>query len=134
MTLCSSCFTSHDRSRPRRRSGSKSSPAARWCLLAAFLASSGSGGAPLIAAEIDAVRLATAKSAALAHAAQAREQLGLSAAEVADLGVSSIVPSRHNGLTHVYLMQRVNGLEVVNAILNIAVDRAGKAVYTASSV
>ncbi len=75
----------------------------------------------------------TPRAAALAHLALSAEQLGLSSAEVAEVTVSSEVPTRHNGLTHVYLQQQVGGLEVVNAVTNIAIDRRGKVFHTAST-
>ena len=52
--------------------------------------------------------------------------LGLTAADVADFAVTDVVPSRHNGLTHVYLRQRVNGLEIVGAEMNLSFKRNGE--------
>ena len=58
---------------------------------------------------------------------------GMSAAEVAQLTVSSVVPTESNGLTNVYLQQRVNAIEVSTAMLNVAVTSKGKVLRVASS-
>ena len=60
-------------------------------------------------------------------------ELGLSAADVAGLAVSSVVPTAHNGLTNVYLQQRVAGIDVSNAMLNVAVTGQGTVFRVASS-
>ena len=49
---------------------------------------------------------------ARAYVTTNRQQFGLSASDVQDIAVSSVVPSRHNGVTHVYLQQRYRGIEV----------------------
>jgi len=50
---------------------------------------------------------------------------GFAAADLTDLVVTDEVLTQHNGVTHVYLSQRVNGLEVVNAVANANVTRNG---------
>ena len=60
-------------------------------------------------------------------------ELGLSAADVAGLAVSSVVPTQHNGLTNVYLQQRVAGIDVSTAMLNVAVTGQGTVFSVASS-
>ena len=47
-------------------------------------------------------------------------KLGLA---VADLVVKNIVPSDATGVTSVYLRQKVNGIEVVNADINVNVNK-----------
>ena len=49
-----------------------------------------------------------------------QQQLGLAAADVV---VKSIVPTRATGVTSVYLRQKVNGIEVNNANINVNVNK-----------
>jgi len=42
--------------------------------------------------------------------------------------VSSMYTSKHNGVTHIYLKQVVDGLEVANGDFNINIDRTGRVV------
>lgn len=51
--------------------------------------------------------------------------LGLSESDVADMVVSDQYATRHNGVTHVYFKQRLNGIEVFNGILNVNVTPEG---------
>ena len=67
------------------------------------------------------------------HVAKRAGTYGLSSADVSDLELSSVVPSESNGLTHVYLQQRVNSIEVSTAMLNVAVTAKGKVLRVASS-
>jgi extracellular elastinolytic metalloproteinase len=53
------------------------------------------------------------------------EQLGLTAADLADVGVTSAVSS-HTGTTHVYLRQRHAGIDVHGAAININVTADGR--------
>jgi hypothetical protein len=53
------------------------------------------------------------------------EQAGLSPDDVADLLVTSETKSRHSGITHVYLRQRVDGREVFGADSNFNVGPDG---------
>ena len=73
--------------------------------------------------------VAVARAFVRAHAAE----YGLSKADVAQLAVSSVVPTEGNGVTHVYLQQRVGSLEVSTAMLNVAVTSAGEVLRVASS-
>jgi hypothetical protein len=68
---------------------------------------------------------------ALAYASENADELGVGAADVGDLFVSSVVPSRASGATHVNLNQRVRGLEVFGGNATISIDRLGR-VYFAS--
>lgn len=45
-----------------------------------------------------------------------------------DYVVQSVYKSDLNGVTHVYLRQKVNGLEVLNGDININVDRFGQVI------
>ena len=67
-----------------------------------------------------------AQAIALAHLRDAASTLGLEASDVADVAVTDLVPSPHNGVTHVYLRQRVNGLEIDGAEMGIHIDRLGR--------
>ena len=67
------------------------------------------------------------------HVSKRAGTYGLSSADVVGPRVSSVVPSESNGLTHVYLQQRVNSIEVSTAMLNVAVTAKGKVLRVASS-
>ncbi|HET9540960.1 MAG TPA: M36 family metallopeptidase [Candidatus Limnocylindria bacterium] len=59
--------------------------------------------------------------------------LGLRAADVADIAVTKSYTDAHNGVTHVYLRQRYNGIEVYNANANANVARDGSIISLHSS-
>jgi extracellular elastinolytic metalloproteinase len=65
---------------------------------------------------------------ALDYIRRNKQTLGLSDDDLADLLVQDRYVSQHNGLTHLYLRQRLNGIEVFNGDLNINVDRQGRVV------
>ncbi|MEO8197995.1 MAG: M36 family metallopeptidase, partial [Thermoanaerobaculia bacterium] len=67
-----------------------------------------------------------ARQWAAADLVRQASELGLTSADVADFAVTDVVPTRHNGLTHVYLRQRVNGLEIVGAEMNLSFKRNGQ--------
>src|SRR3954454_12244082 len=46
----------------------------------------------------------------------------------ADFVIKNIYKSDHNGITHVYFKQIVNGLEVVNSDLNVNIDIFGRVI------
>lgn len=50
-----------------------------------------------------------------------------------DYAISSSYKSSHNNVTHVYLKQIVNGIEVENGDLNINIDRQGRVVSMGES-
>jgi hypothetical protein len=52
--------------------------------------------------------------------------LGLSAADLAELEVTDIVPSEASGVTHLYLRQMHRGLPVYNAQLQVHLDAEGR--------
>ncbi|RIA84870.1 Fungalysin metallopeptidase-domain-containing protein [Glomus cerebriforme] len=45
-----------------------------------------------------------------------------------DFKIKNIYKSEHNGITHVYIRQVVNGLEVVNGDLNVNIDKFGRVI------
>ena len=55
--------------------------------------------------------------------------LGLTAADVAEITVSDEVRSAHNGVTHVYLLQRHDGIAVVNGLINVSVAADGRVLH-----
>lgn len=57
---------------------------------------------------------------------------GLHTADVADLIVTDVYTDTHNGVTHVYLLQRFNGLEVYNALSTVNVASDGSVISAAS--
>jgi len=60
---------------------------------------------------------------ALEHQA---ERLGLSAADIADVEVTDQYRTRHNGIEHVWLRQRVDGLPVALALANVNIGSGGR--------
>jgi hypothetical protein len=53
-------------------------------------------------------------------------ELGLSMSDLTDFAVSDQYLSKHNGVTHVYLQQRLGGVEVVNGLFNVNVMSDGR--------
>ena len=90
--------------------------ASRWmgitlcCGLAATLGARAQGGAA---------------DAALAYVAENQQRLGLTGSDVKEIAVSSVVPGRHSGATHVYLQQQHRGIDVFNGILNVTIGADG---------
>lgn len=95
----------------------------RQSLTAGLLLGLAAGAALAAQTPIDRER---AKALAAADLAGQASRLGLAAADVADFAVTDVVPTRHNGLTHVYLRQRVNGLEILGAEMNLSFKRTGE--------
>ena len=54
---------------------------------------------------------------------------GLSPADVADVVVADQHAATHSGTTHVYLQQRIDGIAVHNAILNLALTSEGRVAH-----
>lgn len=72
------------------------------------------------------VRETAALEIALAYLRAHRTVLGLTAADLDDIGVSSQHVSEHSGVTHIYLHQRYNGIEVHGADINVNVTKDGR--------
>ncbi|MGH9904192.1 MAG: M36 family metallopeptidase [Pyrinomonadaceae bacterium] len=62
---------------------------------------------------------------ALAYVAAHREELGLTQADLADVVVTDAYTSDHTGVSHVYLRQRFQGIEVYNGNINVNVAANG---------
>lgn len=75
---------------------------------------------PVSAAAPDAVEVARG------HVQKNLRQLGLTGSDVQELSVSSVVVSRHTGVTHVYFQQNHRGIGVQNGILNVHVGADGQ--------
>lgn len=65
------------------------------------------------------------------HLARDAAEHGLTPADVAGLRVSSVAPA--SGFTVVYLQQRVDGIDVADAIVNVTVADSGEVVHVGSS-
>ncbi len=62
---------------------------------------------------------------ALAYIQDHKGDLNLTAADLSDYAVTDQYTSKHNGVTHIYLRQRYQGIEVSSANININVARNG---------
>ncbi len=52
-----------------------------------------------------------------------QKNLHLEASDMQDVVVSDAYSSKHNGVHHVYLQQRYNGIPITNSLLNATIDR-----------
>lgn len=66
---------------------------------------------------------------ALRYVEQHHAEWGLTDADVADMIVSDHYASSHNGVTHIYLVQRHQGIELYNGVMGVHVNATGKVVY-----
>ncbi len=62
---------------------------------------------------------------AMAYVTGHKGELGLTGADLEDHVVRDRYTTRHNGVTHIYLQQRLNGIEVYNGQINVNVARDG---------
>ncbi|RAK68341.1 M36 family metallopeptidase [Hymenobacter edaphi] len=62
-----------------------------------------------------------------------RVKLGLSEADLRNPAVASEYTDADNGVTHLYLRQRVQGVEVYGAVIEVHFDRGGKVVQSHNS-
>jgi extracellular elastinolytic metalloproteinase len=65
---------------------------------------------------------------ALNHFEIQRESLGLTSADIQNFRISDEYSSRHNGVTHIYLQQQYEEINLVNAITNFNILPDGKVV------
>ena len=70
---------------------------------------------------------------ALEYASENADELGVGSADVGDLFVSSAVPGRASGATHVNLNQRFRGLEVFGGSATISVARDGRVFFASGA-
>lgn len=73
-----------------------------------------------------ALQAQTPQERALSRMDQIRESYELSENDLNDLVVHSQYPTRHSGVSHVYLRQRFQGIEIYQANASFAIDRNGK--------
>jgi extracellular elastinolytic metalloproteinase len=85
--------------------------------------------APAVATTSGAPTPAAARLIALDDLARHAADFGVSAGDVAEAAVTDVVPTAHNGVTSVYLRQRVNGLEIDGAEAGIHLDARGRVFY-----
>ncbi|MGH2691349.1 MAG: M36 family metallopeptidase [Actinomycetota bacterium] len=76
----------------------------------------------------------SAAEVTLSHVRTHRSALGLTRADVAGLYVTDSYRDAHNGVTHVYLGQGHEGLEVVGAVMTVNIDRNGRVIYAPSAL
>ncbi len=62
---------------------------------------------------------------AQAYLAGNLDQLGLTAADLEDMVVRDRYATKHNGITHIYFQQRLDGIEVYNGLFSVNVARDG---------
>jgi extracellular elastinolytic metalloproteinase len=59
--------------------------------------------------------------------------LGLAPEDVSQIDVTDSYTDRRSGTSHIYLRQKINGLEVSNALANVTIDRFGRVVSVHST-
>lgn len=69
---------------------------------------------------------------ALAYVVQTATEWGLNSADYADLLITDQYTSQHNGVTHIYLRQRINGLQIIGANGNINIGADGSVINYAN--
>lgn len=70
---------------------------------------------------------------ALAYLEQNAEEIGLQADDLDDFVVTNTYTDAHNGVTHYYLRQTLNGLEIANAEISVHMMSDGRALTANSS-
>ena len=65
---------------------------------------------------------APAREIAQQFIADSAAEFGLSSADLSDLVVRDEYVSKHNGVTHLYVRQRLDGIEVVNGDFNLNME------------
>ena len=66
---------------------------------------------------------------AIEHVQANAAELGFESGDLDDLVVSDVTDSSHSGAQHVYLQQRLDGIAVVNGIINVSLDRDGNVIH-----
>ena len=70
---------------------------------------------------------------ARAYLDRSTDELGLTPGDLRDMELLSSVTSEHNGVTHLYYRQRLDGVEVARGDLSIHLDREGRVLNVGSS-
>ncbi len=76
---------------------------------------------------------ADALEIARAYISQVPQKGLMSEGDLAEMKVANRVTSKHNGITHLYFKQQLNGLEVANAQISINIHRDGRVINMANS-
>ena len=71
----------------------------------------------------------TSLDIALRHIEQNYKKWELTQEDISDMVVSDMYQSEHNGVTHIYLKQRYQGIALQNAILNLNITDDGKVFF-----
>jgi len=71
---------------------------------------------------------------ARSHLAKNAASLGVGSADLSDLRVTSVLRSAHNGVTHVNLNQRFDGLEVFGAAATVNINSGGDVFFVGDSL
>ena len=79
-----------------------------------------------------AVTVDEAVDVAKRHVRQNRATLGLTTSDVSELAVSDAYRSAHNGITHVYLEQRIGGIAVRGSAMTVNVTSEGDVLHLGS--
>src|SRR5688500_9607597 len=61
-----------------------------------------------------------------------KQSLGLTGSDINEMSVDSVVPSDHNGVSHVYFTQRHRGIPVHAGVLNVNVAKDGSVLSAGS--
>lgn len=83
----------------------------------------------LFSTDISAQKNFDAQQIALNYLKQNAKNWQLSDADIADVAVQYSYKTAHNGVTHVYLIQRHAGIEVYNALVNVNILPSGEVFY-----
>jgi Zn-dependent metalloprotease len=75
-----------------------------------------------------------ASSRALAYVRAQAPSLGVAAADLADLVVTSETVSPQSGVTHVYVRQRFRGIAIVGADITVTIPRDGRITHQAGAL
>lgn len=66
---------------------------------------------------------------ALNHLRTHKETWNLTEADLADVRVTDVTVSRQTGVTHIYLVQRLQGIELFNGLINISIMPDGQVLH-----
>ena len=88
--------------------------------------------APKAARATQAVTVDAAVGVAIDHVLEHHAKLGLRPSDVSELAISDAYRSDHNGITHVYLEQRIGGLQVRGSAMTVNVTSEGDVLHLGS--
>lgn len=87
---------------------------------------------PSVTRPARAVSVNEAVEIAILHVRDNHAKLGLRAGDVSEISVSEAYRSPHNGITHVYLEQRIGGLQVRGSAMTVNVTSDGEVLHLGS--